>query len=124
MTARLRAPRGRAKRSIWRRDAAVCDARRRQCARALNIRHRHRSQSCRIRKAGITMQRFLVVVGLVLVAAGLLWPWLVRLSFWQHLGRLPGDIHIQRDGFSFYFPITTGLLISAVITLVLWLLKK
>ncbi|MGE5337825.1 MAG: DUF2905 domain-containing protein [Gemmatimonadota bacterium] len=70
------------------------------------------------------MQRIFVVVGLALVAIGLLWPWLTRLSLWQHLGRLPGDIHIQRDGFSFYFPITTGLLISAVISLLLWLLRK
>jgi prepilin signal peptidase PulO-like enzyme (type II secretory pathway) len=66
------------------------------------------------------MQRFLVVAGLVLVALGLLWPLVSRLG----LGRLPGDIHIQRDGFEFYFPITTGILVSLVLTLLLWLLRK
>jgi prepilin signal peptidase PulO-like enzyme (type II secretory pathway) len=66
------------------------------------------------------MQRFLIVAGLVLVALGLLWPLVSRLG----LGRLPGDIHIQRDGFEFYFPITTGILVSLVLTLLLWLLRK
>ena len=66
------------------------------------------------------MSRFLITLGLVLVAAGLAWPFLAKLG----LGRLPGDIHIERDGFSFYFPITTGLIISAVISLVLWLLRR
>ncbi|HKE41959.1 MAG TPA: DUF2905 domain-containing protein [Casimicrobiaceae bacterium] len=66
------------------------------------------------------MARFLITLGVVLVIAGLAWPLLTRLG----LGRLPGDIHIERDGFSFYFPITTGLIISAVISLILWLLRK
>jgi len=66
------------------------------------------------------MSRFLVTLGIVLVVVGLAWPLLAKLG----LGRLPGDIHIERDGFSFYFPITTGLIISAVISLVLWLLRR
>ena len=66
------------------------------------------------------MSRFLITLGIVLVAAGLAWPLLAKLG----LGRLPGDIHIERDGFSFYFPITTGLIISAVLSLVLWLLRR
>jgi hypothetical protein len=66
------------------------------------------------------VSRFLVVLGVVLVIAGLAWPLLTKLG----LGRLPGDIHIEREGFSFYFPITTGLLISAAISLILWLLRK
>jgi hypothetical protein len=66
------------------------------------------------------MQRTLIVFGLILLAVGLLWPWLSRLG----LGRLPGDIHIQRDGFSFYFPLTSGILVSLVISLILWLLHK
>lgn len=66
------------------------------------------------------MQRFLIVVGILVVLAGILWPWI---SKWP-IGRLPGDIRFERDGFGFYFPITTGLLISAVITIVLWLLRK
>jgi uncharacterized protein YybS (DUF2232 family) len=62
--------------------------------------------------------RVLVVVGVVLVVVGLLvqaFPW---------LGRLPGDIRIERPGFSFYLPITTCLLISAVISLALHLLSR
>jgi len=66
------------------------------------------------------MQKALIVAGIVLLAIGLLWPWLSKLPF----GRLPGDVHIEREGFSFFFPITTGLLISLVISLVLWWLRK
>jgi len=66
------------------------------------------------------MARFLIILGVILVLAGIAWPLLGRLG----LGRLPGDIHVEREGFSFYFPITTGLIISAIITLVLWLLRK
>lgn len=66
------------------------------------------------------MSRFLITLGIVLVVAGLAWPFLAKLG----LGRLPGDIHVEREGFSFYFPITTGLIISAVISLVLWLLRR
>ena len=66
------------------------------------------------------MSRFLITLGVVLVVVGLAWPLLAKLG----LGRLPGDIHIERDGFSFFFPITTGLLVSAIISLILWLLRK
>jgi hypothetical protein len=62
------------------------------------------------------MGRFLVILGLVLVAAGLLWPWLSKLG----LGRLPGDIVIARESFTLYVPIMTSLLASLVITLLLW----
>ena len=66
------------------------------------------------------MSRFLITLGVVLVVVGLAWPLLAKLG----LGRLPGDIHIERDGFSFFFPITTGLLVSVIISLILWLLRK
>jgi DUF2905 family protein len=66
------------------------------------------------------MARFLIILGVILVAVGLAWPLIGKLG----LGRLPGDIHVEREGFSFYFPVTTGLIISAVISLVLWLLRK
>ena len=66
------------------------------------------------------MQRALIVAGIVLLAIGLAWPWLSKLP----LGRLPGDLRIEREGFGFYFPLTTGLLISAVVSLVLWWLRK
>ncbi len=66
------------------------------------------------------ISRLLIAVGLVSVALGLAWPWLGKLG----LGRLPGDIAIERDGFSLYLPITTSLLISAVLSLLLWLFRK
>jgi len=66
------------------------------------------------------LSRTLIVVGLVVVAVGVLWPWIARLG----LGRLPGDIWIQRDGFTFYAPITTGILVSVALSLVLWLLSR
>jgi hypothetical protein len=66
------------------------------------------------------MQRILIVAGAVLLVLGLAWPWLSKLP----LGRLPGDLRIERDAFSFFFPLTTGLLISIVISLVLWWLRK
>ena len=64
--------------------------------------------------------RFLVLAGIVLVVVGLLWPYIGRVS----LGRLPGDIVIEREGFRLYVPITTSLLVSAVLTLGFWLFRK
>jgi hypothetical protein len=66
------------------------------------------------------MQKLLITTGLLLLGAGLAWPWLRRLP----LGRLPGDIHIAKAGFSFSFPIVTCLLISVVVSLLLWLLRR
>jgi hypothetical protein len=66
------------------------------------------------------MQRFLIVVGALLLLVGVFWPWAAKLG----LGRLPGDIRFERNGFEFYFPLTTGLIISAVVTLIFWLLRK
>lgn len=66
------------------------------------------------------MQRFLIILGAALLIAGLGWPWLSKLG----LGRLPGDIHIDRDGFSFHFPIVTCVIVSIVLSFVLALFKK
>ncbi|HUL40428.1 MAG TPA: DUF2905 domain-containing protein [Burkholderiales bacterium] len=66
------------------------------------------------------MGRWLVVLGLILVVAGLLWPWLAKVG----LGHLPGDIRIERKGFVFYFPLTSGLIVSALLTLILWILRR
>ncbi len=66
------------------------------------------------------MGRYLVILGLALVIIGLAWPLLSKLG----LGRLPGDIAIQRDGFRFYFPITTSILVSLLLTLLLWLFRR
>jgi hypothetical protein len=66
------------------------------------------------------MQRLLITLGILLLILGLLWPWLGKLPF----GRLPGDIVVERENFRFYFPLTTMLIISAVVTIVLWLFRK
>ena len=64
--------------------------------------------------------RLLVAIGLILVVVGLLWPWLGRLG----LGRLPGDIVIERENFRLYIPLATSLLISLLLSLILWLLNR
>ncbi|BAU56723.1 hypothetical protein HH1059_00540 [Halorhodospira halochloris] len=64
--------------------------------------------------------RLLIIAGLILVVIGLAWPLIGKLG----LGRLPGDIAIEREGFSFYFPITTMLLLSGVLTLLFWIFRK
>ncbi len=66
------------------------------------------------------MARTLIILGAILLLAGLLWPWILKLG----LGRLPGDIVIERGGFRFYIPIVTGLLVSLVVSAVLWLLRR
>lgn len=66
------------------------------------------------------MQKWLIAIGLILVAAGLLWPILGKLP----LGRLPGDIVINRPSLKIFFPITTMILVSLVISIILWLLRK
>lgn len=66
------------------------------------------------------MIRWLVIFGFILIAAGLLWPTLMRLG----LGRLPGDFVIERGDFRFYVPLTTSLLASLVVSLILWLLDR
>ena len=66
------------------------------------------------------MQRALIVIGLVLLVAGLAWPLLAKLPF----GRLPGDFSIQRENFSFYFPLATSIVVSIVISVLIWLFRK
>ena len=66
------------------------------------------------------MQRLLIAIGVVVLLVGLAWPWISRLG----LGRLPGDINIERDGWSFHFPLMTSVIVSLVVTLLLWLFRK
>jgi uncharacterized protein HemY len=66
------------------------------------------------------MQRALILIGIVVLLAGICWPWLSKLP----LGRLPGDIVIDRPGMKVYFPLVTSLVVSAVLTLVLWLMHR
>jgi hypothetical protein len=66
------------------------------------------------------MQRTLIIIGLALLVAGLAWPWLSKLPF----GRLPGDISIERENFSLFLPITTSVVVSIVISVLVWLFRK
>ncbi len=66
------------------------------------------------------MNRTLIIIGLVILAVGLFWPWLAKIG----LGRLPGDIYIQGEHGSFYFPITSCILVSVVLSLVIWLINR
>lgn len=70
------------------------------------------------------MSRTLIVVGLIIVAVGLLWPWLWPALRAFPLGRLPGDLIIRRDGFTVYIPLATMLLVSGVVSLLLWLFGR
>jgi len=66
------------------------------------------------------MQRILIILGIVLVVVGLLWPWLGKLPF----GRLPGDVAVEREQFSVYFPITSMILLSLLVSLLFWLFRR
>jgi len=66
------------------------------------------------------MQRILIVSGAVLLLVGLVWPWLSRLG----LGRLPGDIRIETAHGIFYFPIMTCVIISVVLSLIIWFVRR
>ena len=66
------------------------------------------------------MAKWLITVGIILVVLGLAWPLLAKLG----LGSLPGDIKLGRKGFTFYFPVTTSILISLLITLILWIFRR
>ena len=66
------------------------------------------------------VRRILIVAGIILLVVGLLWPYLSRLG----LGRLPGDIVIERQNFRFYFPLVTSLVVSMGLTLLFWLLRR
>lgn len=65
--------------------------------------------------------RSLVIIGLVLVVAGLLISFSPRIPF---LGKLPGDIMIKKENFSFYFPLTTCIIISLVLSFIMWLFRR
>jgi hypothetical protein len=66
------------------------------------------------------MQRNLIILGAALVVIGLAWPWISKLG----LGRLPGDIRIETESGGFYFPLMTCLIISVVLSLLLWFFRR
>ena len=65
------------------------------------------------------MQKMLIIIGLLVVAVGLAWPWLGSMPF----GRLPGDIVIERENFTFYLPITTMVIVSLLVSLAIWFFR-
>ena len=66
------------------------------------------------------MSRTLIIIGVVIVIIGVLWPWIQKMN----LGRLPGDILVEKDNFKFYFPIVISIVISIVLTIIFWLFRK
>lgn len=66
------------------------------------------------------MQRSFIILGIIFIGIGLFWPWLSKLP----LGRLPGDIRIEREGFSVYFPLMSCILISIILSIFFWLFKR
>lgn len=66
------------------------------------------------------MSRILVVIGLVFIVIGLLWPIIKKLN----IGRLPGDIIVKNENFTFYFPIVTCIVVSIILSLIFWFFNK
>lgn len=66
------------------------------------------------------MSQFLITIGVVLVLAGLFWPLLQKTG----LGRLPGDIVVERQNFRFYFPLASSVIISLILTILFWLFRR
>ena len=66
------------------------------------------------------MAKWLIIIGVVLVAMGVLWPLLAKIG----LGSLPGDIKWERKGYTFYFPVTTSILVSLIVTVILWIFRR
>ena len=68
----------------------------------------------------MSVSRILITLGIILVIAGFLWPYLTKLG----IGRLPGDIVVERENSRFYFPVTTSIIISLILSLLFWLFRK
>ena len=66
------------------------------------------------------MQRTLLTVGLLIVIVGVLWPWIAKLG----LGRLPGDLVIDKPGFRLFAPFTTMIVVSVILSLIVWLFRR
>ena len=74
----------------------------------------------RLANDAMAMNRLLIAVGTLFLVAGVLWPLLKRMPFFH----LPGDVVIDRPGFKFMFPLTTMLIVSAALSLLVWLLRR
>jgi hypothetical protein len=67
------------------------------------------------------MGKMLIIMGLIIAAIGVLFVLAGKIPW---LGRLPGDIYIKKESFSFYFPLATSILVSIVLSLIIWLLRR
>ena len=65
-------------------------------------------------------QKILITAGIFIIIIGLTWPWISKIPF----GKLPGDIVVDKPGFKFFFPITSMIILSAILSLIIWLIKK
>jgi hypothetical protein len=68
----------------------------------------------------VGISKLLILIGIFCIALGLLWPLLAKLG----LGSLPGDIRIERKGYTFYFPLTSSIIVSIVVSLILWIFRR
>jgi hypothetical protein len=66
------------------------------------------------------MGKLLIIIGIILIITGLVVTWSDRIPF---LGRLPGDISVERENFKFYFPITTSIVLSILISIILYIIQ-
>lgn len=71
-----------------------------------------------------SLGKFLFIAGIIIAAAGLLFIYRDSIPLIRHLGKLPGDIYIKKEGFSFYFPIVTCILLSALVSFVFYLVNR
>lgn len=79
-----------------------------------------RRVTSRVNREVAIMAKWLVIIGVIFILVGVAWPWLSKLG----IGHLPGDIYIERKGFSFYFPVTTSIVISLVLSVLYWIFRK
>ena len=70
--------------------------------------------------AELIVQKALIIAGILILLVGISWPWISKLP----LGRLPGDIVVDRENFRVYFPLTTMIVLSLVLSAIAWLLRK
>lgn len=66
------------------------------------------------------MSRYFIYIGLFFILIGLTWPWLSKIPF----GKLPGDLVLKGENYSFYFPLATSIILSVILSLILWIIRK
>lgn len=66
------------------------------------------------------VQKIIIIIGVVIILTGLTLPWISKLPF----GKLPGDIVVDKPGFKLFFPITSMIILSLVVSLIIWIIKK